>query len=734
FDLWSAKLDVQLLSEDAQAAAATARDAMRRFPAAPEAVLLAIRAASRMGDRDAALALLSDARQAAERLEAPSRTFVLRAVAAAYLKLDDAAGAAALWTRLADADAKDAESRRLLFELARARRDYTEMEKQLSALRAAAPDSPESNFAEAAYQIALATRPGVPPEERRDLLRKADEQLTAAENTRGGWSEFSRLRAELALLQGRWGTAIRLLQDLHSRGLASDGQKAQLIQLLFLTGRDDEAESLLSSLPADRRRPELRRIQAELLMREGKADEALAIALQNPEDPPDAVEYMWQARLLALANRPKDAEEKLRAAVASAPDWPAPYLSLLSLAVLRGQKDAAMQVLKEAASRLQGPAGCCAVALGYETVGDPQSAEKYYRRALEVAPLDPGPKLEWAGFLIRTRRGEEGRRVLEELAAAKESSPESQWIVRNARRNLAQLLAAGGDYRNFRRALDLLDQNLREADAALDRLIKIRLTAGRPEKSLRLQAVAAYEKEAQAGTNLPAEDRFQWAVALESLGRWPDARARLAELLRPPAQSGRHLEFYIRKLIAHDSPASEIRPLLEDLAKVAPSPWTASELQARLAAREGEPREAARILGTFLEGKDDSRPRPPAPLVLRWFEELGLHQEAEDRWRSLVSSQPQATLGLAGFFGRRGRTDEALALCRAALQTVPPESAAAVAVGILRARREACTPDRIAAVEEILQAAEKASGRTRPWLLTRGSFLQLLGRHQNAVA
>ncbi|NMC20929.1 MAG: hypothetical protein GYA33_10970, partial [Thermogutta sp.] len=47
FDLWSAKLDVQLLSEDAQAAAATARDAMRRFPAAPEAVLLAIRAASR---------------------------------------------------------------------------------------------------------------------------------------------------------------------------------------------------------------------------------------------------------------------------------------------------------------------------------------------------------------------------------------------------------------------------------------------------------------------------------------------------------------------------------------------------------------------------------------------------------------------------------------------------------------------------------------------------------------
>jgi len=730
--LWAAKVAVQVASGDFEAAAATARETLRRFPAAPDAVLFLTSTASRMGERDVGLALLSEVRTAAEGLEEPNRALVLRAVAAAHLKLADPTGAAELWSRLAESDAKDAESRRLLFELARARRDYAEMEKQLSSLRATAPDGPESVFAEAAYHIALATREDASPEDRRNLLRKADEKLTAAENTRAGWSEFSRLRAELALLQGRWDTAIRILQDLHSRGLATEGQTAQLIQLLFLTGRDDEAESLLSSLQPDRRRPELRRIQAELLMREGKVDEAIAVAGQDPAGSPDPVEYMWQARLLALGNRPDEAEEKLRAAVALAPDWPAPYLSLLSLAVLRGQKDAAAQVLEEAAGRLQGPAGCCAVALGYETVGDMELAEKYYRRALEIASLDPGPKLEWAGFLIRTQRGDEGRRVLEELVAAKDPSPESRWIIRNARRNLAQLLAADGDYRSFRRACDLLDQNLREADAALDRFLKIRLTASRPEKSFRLQAVTAYEKEAQEAANLPLEDRFQWAVALESLGRWPDARARLVELLRRRMPSGRHLEFYIRKLIEHDSPANEIGPWLEDLGKVAPSSWTVDELKARLAARDGDRREAARILGTFLEDDADSRPRPPTTLVLQWFEELGLFQEAEDRWRSLVSSQSHATLGLAAFLGRRGRTDEALALCRAALQTVPPETVAAVAVGILRDRREACTPDRIAAVNEVLQAAEKASGRTRAWLLTQGNFLHLSGRLQDA--
>lgn len=731
--LWSAKVEVEILSGDLRTAATTAQEVLRNFPASPEAVFLVIRTSLRVEDRDASLAMLAEARQAGEALKGPNRALVLRAVAAAHWKLGDAAGAADLWSRLADTDAKDAESRRLLFELARARRDDAEMEKQLSALRSAAPDSPELSFAEAAYQIALATRQGVSPSQRRDLLRKAEERLNAAEPARVGWSEFSRLRVELAVLQGRWESAIRLLQDLHGRNLATDSQTAQLIQLLLLTGRDDEAESLLFSLRPDRLRPELRRIQAELLIREGKVEEALAIARQDKESPPNAVEYMWQARLLTLANRPDEAEQKLREAVALAPDWPAPYLALLTLAVARGQKDSAARVLAEAAESLQGPAGYCALGLGYETLGDAESAERYYRRALEVAPLEPGPKLEWAGFLIRARRWEEGRRVLEDLAAANNSSPDSQEVIRNARRNLAQLLVVGGDYRGFRRALDLLDQNLREADSPLDRLLQIRLTAGRPEKSLRLQAATAYEAEARAGTTLPVEDRFQWAVVLESLGRWPDARARLAELLRLRTRSGRYLEFYIRKLIEHDSPAGEIRPLLEDLAKVAPSPWTVDELKARLAAREGDAQEAARLLEALLQVGDDSGPRPPVPVVLQWFEELGLYREAENHWRSVASSQPQAALGLAGYLARRGRTDDALTLCRSALQTIAPESVAAAAVGILRDRRESCTPEQIAAVEEILQAAEKASGRTRSWLLTRGNFLHLLGRHQEAV-
>ncbi|MGQ9607412.1 MAG: tetratricopeptide repeat protein [Thermogutta sp.] len=731
--LWSAKVEVEILSGDLRTAATTAQEVLRKFPTSPEAVFLVIRTALRVEDRDASLAMLAEARQAGEALQGPNRALVLRAVAAAHWKLGDAAGAADLWSRLADADAKDAESRRLLFELARARRDDAEMEKQLSALRSAAPDSPELSFAEAAYQIALATREGVSPSQRRDLLRKAEERLNAAEPARVGWSEFSRLRAELAVLQGRWESAIRLLQDLHGRNLATDGQTAQLIQLLLLTGRDDEAEALLSSLRPDRRRPELRRIQAELLIREGKVEEALAVARQDEESPPDAVEYMWQARLLTLANRPDEAKQKLREAVALAPEWPAPYLALLTLSVARGEKDAAARVLAEAAGSLQGPAGYCALGLGYETLGDAESAEKYYRRALEVAPLEAGPKLEWAGFLIRARRWEEGRRVLEDLAAANNSSPDSQEVIRNARRNLAQLLVVGGDYRGFRRALDLLDQNLRETDSPLDRLLQIRLTAGRPEKSLRLQAATAYEAEARAGTTLPVEDRFQWAVVLESLGRWPDARARLAELLRLRTRSGRYLEFYIRKLIEHDSPAGEIRPLLEDLAKVAPSPWTVDELKARLAAREGDAQEAVRLLEGLLQVGDDSGPRPPVPVVLQWFEELGLYQEAENHWRSVASSQPQAALGLAGYLARRGRTDDALTLYRSALQTIAPESVAAAAVGILRDRRESFTPEQIAAVEEILQAAEKASGRTRSWLLTRGNFLHLLGRHQEAV-
>ncbi len=732
--LWSAKVDVQALGGDVAGSAATAQEWIRKSPGSSEAVLLLIRAGIQTNDRQASATLLAEARRAAEAFGDASRIFLLRTLAAAYLKLGDTESAAGIWEHLVDADSQDLENRRLLFELARSRRDYAAMEKQVATLCAAAPESAEAAFVEAGFALAQAVRQGTSTDRRRDFLGKAEEMLARGESLRPRWAEFDRLRAELAVLQGRWEAAIRLLQELHARGLATDSQTAQLVQLLFLSGRDDDAEAVLSSMPLDPRRPELRRIQAELLLREGKVDEAIAAAEQGQSGSPDAIEYLWQARLLTRANRFVQAEEKLRAALELAPDWPTPYLTLTSLAVLQGRPDAAKRVLQDASAHLQGPAGLCALALGYETLSDANSAEQYYRRALQLAPQDPGPKLEWAGFLLRTRRWDEGRRALEELIATQNEAPESQWIVRNARRNLAQLLAAGGDYRGFRRAQDLLDQNLRETDAPMDRFLKIRLMAGRPERSLRMQAVDAYEKEARAGVDLPAEDRFQWAVALDSLGRWSDSRAQLDELMRRRTRSAKHLEFYIRKRIEHDSLAGEIRPLLDELQKLASLSWTVDELSARLAARDGDSSEAVRLLeGLLQEDSARSRPRPAATLVLQWFEELGLYQEAENHWRTLAAAQPPAVLGLAAFLGRRGRVDEALELCRTAAASCPPDAVVATAVNVLRNRRQDCTPERIAAVNEIFEIAEKAAGRTAGWLLTRSNFLNFLGRHQEAA-
>ncbi|MBC7336765.1 MAG: hypothetical protein H5U01_10915, partial [Clostridia bacterium] len=171
--------------------------------------------------------------------------------------------------------------------------------------------------------------------------------------------------------------------------------------------------------------------------------------------------------------------------------------------------------------------------LGYEAVGDIRQAQQCFRRAMAEAPRDADLLLDWAGFSLRHGELRECQAALERIVTASASDlVVSEETLRNARRNLAQLLAQSADYRDFQRARSLLEANLKQASQVADRCLLARILANRPERTAKQEAADMYQKLLREGVILSSEDRFVYAQILASLGRWPDARLQMAALFQ----------------------------------------------------------------------------------------------------------------------------------------------------------------------------------------------------------
>jgi cellulose synthase operon protein C len=116
------------------------------------------------------------------------------------------------------------------------------------------------------------------------------------------------------------------------------------------------------------------------------------------------------------------------------------------------------------------------------------------------------------------------------------------------------------------------------------------------------------------------------------------------------------------------------------------------------------------------------------------LEELGQYAAAEEMMRKYVSQarQPQASLVLAGFLGRRNRLSEALDLCEKAWGSSPPEIVAAAVVSVLYAVSVDDSQCQRAArsVERELTKMPSNAGL----LFQLGNIRSLEGRYQEAEA
>ena len=270
--------------------------------------------------------------------------------------------------------------------------------------------------------------------------------------------------------------------------------------------------------------------------RQARAEEAVEQARKTL---PERVKPLALARCFAILERPDQAQEQYRAAVAAWPEDVPTLETAANLALRLGKLDDA----------------------------------KGYLRKLLAHRLDaPGP-------------ASRARRILGVLLAASGDR-------RQARESLEVMGMVGDDPSSRRTWADQSSSDLRAKANVLA------LRGGRGHRRAALEALAIVVGRGEANP----DDRLLMARLFEVEGDWPKARDQVQLALAEADDSPGLLAFYVRGLLKHDE-ASGAGPWLQKLEKLDPSARQTAELKARLAVAEGRAGDAARIVVDFARGR-----------------------------------------------------------------------------------------------------------------------------------
>lgn len=667
----------------------------------PTVMLLEARVAA-AGPADEGATWLAEMETRSAGLSGPSRTQVRNGLALAFLELGRADDAERIWRESLEESPDDITVWNAIFRMAE-QRDNSDLVAEASReiARIAGTGSAEARVAEAAStmmrirtqaQARAADGVEVPIDaEAKNTLQKVRGLLIEAENGRRNWAEIQLRFADLALLERDLDTAIERLKQAARLTPGNTLITRRLVTLLYTAGRAAEAEQAMALL-----RPEdmggLDRITADIQVRSGNLDEAVAIAERAVSRDSDNVEELtWLGQLLARSGRLPEAIGIYQRVVELAPDRQDAWLALVSLQASDGQQNAAAVTLQKATDALPSPTKELVAAQGAEMLGDLDDAENRLRAAVGASDdaFEAGQAL--ASFLIRRGRLDEAREELQAIIDRDIRLRKDLGVKTWARRLLAEMLAEQGTYRELEEALALIEANVDEDGqlSAADVTLQIRLLAARIEPAswrLALDRIDLLGKKQP----LTVEQRLVQAQLLDKLGRWDEARNALVSLLGTTDPPPMIYAALIEKLIAHDE-LSSATMWLDRLRQKAPNTPMTLALTAKLAVAQDDRAsavEAAKRLMPTESISDDQVGQLRNTAML--MEDLGFAKAADQLWQDYATRSGDGVLARAEFLGRQGETTTALEMLQAAWDQLPLERI--LQSGIIIARNEGATP------------------------------------------
>jgi tetratricopeptide (TPR) repeat protein len=610
---------------------------------------------------------------------------LLRGLTVAHNLAEDRPGAMRLWTRLTELRPNDLGVRIALFDLALLTKDQESVTHAVEDMRRIeGTEGTLWKYAKAAQMVEEA-RGG-----EQGKLVEARGLLAEVIAKRPSWPRAPLCLARAEELAGNKELAISHYKKAVELGDRSPSTIRAVVLLLYQRRRFADAEAMLHKLPRQDALPaDLQRLSVEVSMQtRTNPEQALSLAQQAvAADSKDYRDHLWLGQILSRSDaHAAKAEESLRLAVKLAETEPETWVALVQHLVRSGKKDEAEELIPQAKAKLPKEKAALALARCYESVGRLDQAKELYRDALAAHAGEPDVLTSIAQFYLRAGEQAEAEKCLSKIVESKARPDDIAW----ARRTLAMVVYARGDYQQKRKALSMLNilddpldgASLQEMPAEEVRA-RAALLATNWERRQRQEAVRLLEALG-ARQPLAAADQFLLGQAYESIGKWSEASRHMSAALSGSTDNLVYLANYVNSLLRHKEWGTAAHWLAK-LESKQPTALATIQLKVLLLHGQGKDDDAAAVVQGYARTKDADL-RQAAQL----FETIGRPAEANDLFHQLAKDEkrPVAVLELAAFLGRQGRTAEALELCEHAPAACRTADVANACIMVLFASKE----------------------------------------------
>ena len=572
-----------------------------------------------------------------------------------------------------------------------------------------------------------------PTDEEKHELTSAFNLLIEAENDRPGWVRIQKLFADIAGLRGDVPEAIDRLQKATRMGARDPLLLRQLLSLLYVSNRLDEAQQTLATLGPDGASG-LERLSAEIELSTGKFDDAVAFAERSIESAENvgAGDLLWYGQVLARAGKLEKATEVLQRAVDADPKQPAGWLALLSSQFTAGQRKSAERTLEQAFAALEPPRQQAVMAQGSELLGRIDDAERYFREAAAADPRNPAAARGLASFLVRRGRLAAARDELRSIVASTVDDTEANALRVWARRTLAVLLSQSGSYRDIEEALALLNQNAEDGTLPVEDItLTVGILANRPEPGNWRRAIDLLNQLSQLQPLTNAQ-RIERAQLLEKCGRWDEARDELVAIVSRPGTPLAVQALLIEKLILHGE-RDNARVWLKKLRDRSPDSPALFALQAKLALADNDRAAAAEAARKLMPADSSLLQTEQLGTIAVLMEQLGFDKAADKAFRQYSTVNKAGIIAYAGFLGRQHRVDEALDILEQNWDRLPLLPLLQTAVLALRSQGTNASPPQRERVDAWFAKAEQQDPGSTSVKLLLADLLSLNGRGDDAA-
>lgn len=687
-----------------------------------------------------------------------------RGIAAACLRIGQYGEARRLCQSLARREPNNLQVRLLLFDLALRAQDDTGLGELLDEIKQIEGEGAFWHYGSALHLALQAQKKGKP------ALQEAQKHLVEARNLRPAWSRVALLAAHLCEQEGNEELAIE--QYLRAVNLGERNPQAirRLVQLLAERQRYAEADRVLrtieeQSMPLS---AELNRLASDISLRLDDFDRALELARQAARVSNQYQDHVWLGQVLGiLGQRARiekrqaeaeklwaEAQREFRQAIQMSNQATAAWVALVQFLGRTGQKEEAQKALAEAQQKIPPQQAPLALALCYEAIQDLEQAEKKYQEALAAAPGEATVVRQTAEFYLRSGKAAQAEPHLRRLAAGEVKAKDENRARDDriwSRRALALLLLGKGHYENLLEGLDLVEQNLKEPNPAIqDQRAKALLLSAMPRREQQEEAVRLLEQVLRDYRGATPEDRFVLARLYLRLGsdKWSQATRHFRALIAAAPNEPRYVAAYGAALLARKE-LSEAEIWVNRLEQIAPGQLPTLNLRAVTLCERNEHEKALSLLQGYLEQPESKGEDRPARVlaVASTLEDLGQRAskgataevgarflaEAEKLFRQYCELRPEQRLVLAAFLARHNRMEEAVALAEQAWPTSRPELIGPAMMTLLSGAAGQPTPYQ-ARAEKILHEAIAKHNRPVAFLVILADYLGVHNRVAEAEA